>query len=123
MILLRSTLFNLFFFIMTFVLTLIGTGVLLAAPQRVIGVPIAWARIVVWGARAICGIRYEVHGELPTGAALIASHHESAFDTLIWLILVPRPAYVMKQELRRIPLFGTLTRKTGMIAVDRQVGA
>ena len=61
-------------------------------------------------------------GELPTGAALIAAHHESAFDTLVWMTLVPRPAYVMKQELLRIPLFGALTRRAGMIAVDRDGG-
>ena len=62
-------------------------------------------------------------GALPTGAALIASHHKSAFDTLVWLTLVPRAAYVMKQEMLRIPLFGALTRPAGMIAVDREGGA
>jgi len=32
------------------------------------------------------------------------------------MTLVPRPAYVMKQEMLRIPLFGALTRQAGMIA-------
>jgi 1-acyl-sn-glycerol-3-phosphate acyltransferase len=120
---LRSTLFNLFFFGGTFAMTLAGTAARLLAPHRMSDVAVAWARLLLWGARVICGIRYEVVGELPTGAALIASHHESAFDTLVWLTLVPRPAYVMKQEMLRIPLFGALTRPAGMIAVDRHGGA
>ena len=108
MILLRSALFNLFFFGLTFVLTLVGTVVRFVAPRRVLGFAAAWARMLLWAARVICGIDWQVHGELPTGAALIASHHESAFDTLVWMTLVPRPAYVMKQEMLRIPLFGAL---------------
>lgn len=123
MIILRSALFNLFFFGATFVLTLFGTAMRLFAPQRVTGTAVAWARLLLWGARVICGIRWEVAGALPTDAALIASHHESAFDTLVWMTLVPRPAYVMKHELLRVPLFGGLTRAAGMIAVDRAGGA
>ncbi len=102
---------------------MVGTVARLLAPHRIMGVAIAWARLQVWGARVICGIRFQVVGELPAGAALIASHHESAFDTLVWMTLVPRPAYVMKQEMLRIPLFGALTRPAGMIAVDRGGGA
>lgn len=123
MIFLRSTLYNLFFFGATFVLTLYGTAVRLLAPHRVIDVVIAWARLMLKAVRVVCGIEWQVIGTLPTEAALIASHHESAFDTLVWLTLVPRPAYVMKQELQRIPLFGGLTRPAGMIAVDRRGGA
>jgi 1-acyl-sn-glycerol-3-phosphate acyltransferase len=67
----------------------------------------------------------EVSGaeHLPNGAALIASAHQSAFDTLVWLTLVPRCCYVLKQELLRIPLFGELIKATGMIAIDRASGA
>src|SRR5580693_1053885 len=119
MIILRSTVFNLFFFVSTFVLTLIGTFARLFAPHRTLDIAVAWARLLLWGARVICGIRCQMIGEPPTGAAVIASHHESAFDTLVWMTLVPRPAYVMKQDLMRIPLFGGLTRSAGMIAVDR----
>ena len=84
-----------------------------------------WARIMVW-ARAgdLRHPRCEViRRTCRTGAALIASHHQSAFDTLVWLTLVPRCCYVMKQELLRIPLFGPLLPLGGMIAVDREGGA
>ena len=123
MIVLRSAMFNLFFFGATFVLTLFGTFVRFLAPHRVMDLAIGWARLLLWGARVICGIRWRVVGDLPTGAALIASHHESAFDALVWMTLVPRPAFVMKHELLRVPLFGALTRPAGMIVVDRDGGA
>jgi 1-acyl-sn-glycerol-3-phosphate acyltransferase len=58
-----------------------------------------------------------------SGPALIASAHQSAFDTLVWLTLVPRACYVLKQELTRIPLFGWLIPCTRMIVVDRSAGA
>jgi len=57
------------------------------------------------------------------GAALIASRHQSAFDTFVWLTLVPRCCYVLKRELLRVPLFGPLMPLAGMIAVDRGGGA
>jgi 1-acyl-sn-glycerol-3-phosphate acyltransferase len=126
MILLRSALFNVFFFAATFVLTLFGTVVRIARPDRALDVARLWARVVVGGLRVICGIRLQVFGQerLPQGGAmLIASAHQSAFDTIVWLTLVPRCCYVVKQELLRIPLFGPLARSTGMIAVDRAGGA
>jgi 1-acyl-sn-glycerol-3-phosphate acyltransferase len=123
MIFLRSALFNVVFFSVTFVLSLYGTAIRIVAPHRVLRLAMFWARLTVALARAICGIRVEVTGELPSGAALIASRHESALDTFVWLTLVPDACYVLKRELLRIPLFGPLIRKAGMIAIDRNAGA
>lgn len=123
MIWLRSALFNAFFFGVTVVMTLIGTGIYLVAPRRVGDVPRLWARVILVGLRLICGIDYTVLGSesLPSsGPALIASRHQSTFDTLVWMVLLPRCCYVLKRELLRIPLFGTLIRAAGMIAIDRE---
>ena len=124
---LRSALFNIFFFVVTFLMTLIpGTIARFAAPHRVLDVARLWARIILWALRVICRIRLEVSGlerVAGTEARLIASRHQSAFDTLVWLTLVPRCCYVLKQELLRIPLFGRLPVISGMIAVDRSGGA
>jgi 1-acyl-sn-glycerol-3-phosphate acyltransferase len=125
MIFLRSALFNVAFFLIGFALTLAGTLVRLVDPDRVLGVARLWARANLAALRVICGIRLEVTGRehLPPGAALIASNHQSAFDTMVWLTLVPRASYVLKLELLRIPLFGKLLTASGMIAVDREGGA
>jgi 1-acyl-sn-glycerol-3-phosphate acyltransferase len=124
MTILRSALFNLMFFSTGVVLTLMASLARLVAPNRVLNVAMLWARILRVSLRLICGIRLEVRGmeHLPRGAALIASRHQSAFDTFVWLTLLPRCCYVFKSELLRIPLFGPALRAAGMIAVDRGAG-
>ncbi|HEY1412026.1 MAG TPA: lysophospholipid acyltransferase family protein [Rhodopila sp.] len=124
MMLLRSTLFNVAFFTITVVMTLMATVLRVVAPNRVLDVAMLWGRCLIVTVRIVCGIRLEVRGleHIPRGAALIAPRHESAFDTFVWLTLLPRCCYVFKQELRRIPLFGPLVDAAGMIAVDRRAG-
>jgi 1-acyl-sn-glycerol-3-phosphate acyltransferase len=125
MIILRSAVFNVVFFTATFLFTLAAAVVRLFSSERVLDVVNAWARFLLLAARLICGIRLEVSGRenIPAGAALIASRHQSAFDTFVWFTLVPRCAYVLKQELLRIPLFGGLLLTAGMIPIDREAGA
>jgi 1-acyl-sn-glycerol-3-phosphate acyltransferase len=125
MILLRSALFNIAFFAISLVMTLLAMTVRVAAPPRVLDVARLWARCLVGSARIGCGIRLDVRGleHIPPGAALIASRHQSAFDTFVWLTLLPRCCYVFKRELGRIPLFGPLIGAAGMIEVDRDGGA
>lgn len=126
MILLRSVLFNVYFFGLTLVLCFIGTAVRFLLPGRLMTVPSFWAYSVLAGLRVICGVRLQVTGleQLPRGgAALIASQHQSAFDIMVWLTLLPRACYVVKSELTRIPLFGGMIRPAGMIVVDRKGGA
>jgi 1-acyl-sn-glycerol-3-phosphate acyltransferase len=125
MILIRSALFNVYFFTLTFLLTLVATLARLLGPQSVHSILRLWARLMVGGARVICGIRLHVTGleRIPRGAALIASAHQSAFDTFVWFTLVPDCCYVLKQELTKIPLLGKLTETAGQIAIDRDAGA
>jgi 1-acyl-sn-glycerol-3-phosphate acyltransferase len=125
MITLRSVLFNLVFFLLTFILTIAANVVRWVAPQHVLGIAMLWARVMVACAHRICGIRVEVTGleRIPEGAALIAARHQSAFDTFVWLTLLPRCCYVVKQELLRIPLFGKVIIGSRMIAIDRTGGS
>jgi 1-acyl-sn-glycerol-3-phosphate acyltransferase len=126
----RSTLFNLWFYGITAVLALWGLvpGWLSrsSTPDWAMRLARLWARLVIGGLRVICGTRWEVTGlqHLPKdGPALIASMHQSAFDTMVWILLVPRACYVLKRELLALPVFGPMCRLTGMIAVDRGAGA
>jgi 1-acyl-sn-glycerol-3-phosphate acyltransferase len=126
MIFLRSVLFNLYFFLLTFVLGISGFGVRWFARGQALAYAQFWARLLLGGLRWICGIYPVLIGEEnlpPAGPVLIASQHQSAYDTLVWLTLLPRPTYVMKRELVKIPLFGPLTPLAGMILVDRAGGA
>ncbi|MCW3477765.1 lysophospholipid acyltransferase family protein [Limobrevibacterium gyesilva] len=130
MILLRSIVFNAWFYGATLVFVLYSLVPRMftrgLTPRWALNLARLWARTVLFGLRHLCGTRWAVTGRehLPTGGpALIASMHQSAFDTMVWLLLVPRPCYVLKKELLRIPVFGTLSQLAGMIAVDRGAGA
>jgi 1-acyl-sn-glycerol-3-phosphate acyltransferase len=124
MIWIRSAIYNVWFIGATVGLGLFGVGVRMWAPQHSLWLAQLWARSLLGGARLICGVRIEVIGRenLPEGPLLIASQHQSAFDTFVWLLLVPRVSYVYKAELSRIPLVGPLLRMSGQIMLDRRAG-
>lgn len=123
---LRSALFNVLFFSAT-VLALLTLWplLLLPPPDPALAAARLWARIVFALLRVVMGLRYEVRGDVTRldGAALLASNHQSAWDTIVFFLLCPRPTYVMKKELMSIPLYGWFARRQGHIAVDRKAGA
>ncbi|MGF1609404.1 MAG: lysophospholipid acyltransferase family protein [Kiloniellales bacterium] len=122
---LRSLLFNGLFFTWSSLMHLVSLPALLL-PRRVTLVAGAfWVRVVLWLLAVVCGLRYEVRGRehLPEGPCIIASKHQSAWDTLIWSQLLDDPSYVLKRELVWVPLFGWFLAKSGVVAVDRSGGA
>ncbi len=124
MTLLRAGLFNLYFGVLTLVMGIGALWVRWFARPQALAYAKLWCRLAIRGFRAICGVHVELSGieHLPPGPVLIASQHQSAFDTLVWLTLVDRPAYVMKRELTRLPLVGPMLLLAGMIPVDREAG-
>jgi len=82
-----------------------------------------WARYHRRCAALFLGIRTRVEGAVPAGAVLVASKHQAMFETIELVVILGRPQVVMKRELARIPVWGWLARRYGMIAVDREGGA
>lgn len=82
----------------------------------------AWMRFML---RWLIGIRTEVEGveNIPEGAALVASKHQSDWDVLALYPLLDHPAFIAKKELFDIPTFGTALRTLGIIQIDRKKGA
>lgn len=82
----------------------------------------AWQRMVVWLARTLCGIRYTVYGleNLPAYPFVIASNHQSTWETLAFVIIFPNVCYVLKKELTHLPFFGWALRLLEPIAIDRK---
>jgi 1-acyl-sn-glycerol-3-phosphate acyltransferase len=122
----RSACYAAYFFLVLVAFGLAGVFVRVCARGHALGLAKAWARVALAGLRPICGIGVRISGleYLPArGPALLAGQHQSEFDTLIWMTLLARPSYVMKQELTRIPLFGPMLVPAGMIPVDRAAGA
>ena len=87
---------------------------------------VAWLRVVIWGARNICGVRHHVHGMQhlpsadPLAPVILAPKHQSAWETFALPTLMPHPlAYVFKRELLYIPFFGWAMGRLDMIHIDR----
>lgn len=83
-----------------------------------------WCRGLLALLRWCCGLHWRLvgAGNLPAGPAIIAAKHQSAWDTLIFHVVLDDPVYVLKRELVVIPLFGWYLRKAGNIAIDRSAG-
>jgi 1-acyl-sn-glycerol-3-phosphate acyltransferase len=84
-----------------------------------------WSRLVVWLARALCGIRWRVEGRehLPSQPAVILSKHQSAWETLAYQLIFPHQVLVLKRELLWIPFFGWGLALMSPIAIDRSKGS
>jgi 1-acyl-sn-glycerol-3-phosphate acyltransferase len=127
---LRSLAFNVLAAVWLFGLGLLTLPMLLL-PRRWVWVVVRlWARGVLAMLRTIVGLDYTTNGLAPgpqgwpaRGAMLLAAKHQSAWDTIVFLVLLDEPAIVLKRELFRIPLYGWFTWKIGMIGIDRAAGA
>ncbi len=84
-----------------------------------------WNVFVTLAARYVCGIRWQVKGfeNLPDGPAILLSKHQSAWETIFYCWLMPRPLiFVFKKSLLYIPFFGWGLAMLRMIAIDRSKG-
>ena len=75
--------------------------------------------IVLAAARAICGLRTEVRGTVPTGEVVVAAKHQSFLDIIILARVLPAPRFVMKKSLVWAPVLGFYARRIGCVAIDR----
>ncbi|PKQ03516.1 MAG: 1-acyl-sn-glycerol-3-phosphate acyltransferase [Alphaproteobacteria bacterium HGW-Alphaproteobacteria-12] len=83
---------------------------------------VGWSKLTLWLLKALAGTGYIVRGNLPEGGVLVASKHQSMWDTIVMTAIFNDPAIVMKRELLWIPFYGWYARKAGMIAIDRSAG-
>lgn len=122
---LRSLLFNIYFVGLSVILGTLYLPFLLLPPRYFWPAARLWVRLTLLGLRLICGLESRLEGQkhLPQGAGLVAAKHQSAWDTLIFALLLPAPAMVLKRELLHVPFFGWYLRHLNMIAIDRRRGA
>lgn len=120
MIFIRSLAFNLAFYLWTTFVLVVSIPLLVGPVRLIVHAHIVWTAGVV-KLLAIAGIKVEFRGveRLPEPPFLIASKHQSAFDTLIYHAIIWNPAAVVKRELTWIPLYGWHIRRVGSIAIDR----
>jgi 1-acyl-sn-glycerol-3-phosphate acyltransferase len=117
----RSIAFNVLFYL-NLLVQLVGALPTLVMPRMaILRVAMFWGRTNNWLLRHVCGIRIEYRGleKIPPGPLLVASKHQSVWETFALLWLFSDPAFILKRELQWIPFFGWYARKAGMIPVDR----
>ena len=121
MLIIRSVLFNVLFYLNMVVLMCLALPTLVLPRWGILGVVRFWARSNNWLLRIICGITVELRGleRIPPGPLLIAAKHQSLWETFALVPLFADPAFILKRELMWVPLWGWLARKARMIPVDR----
>lgn len=123
---LRSLLFQAVFYIWT---TIYCLAVLPAYPflslSAMRAVARTWQRSILWLLRVMIGLSYELRGRIrvPAGPVIMASKHQSAWETLVFHVLIPEIAVGLKEELTRIPVFGWYLTGAGNIRIDRGAAA
>lgn len=122
MLVARSVLYNFLFYLNLLAYVIAALPTLVMPRRGIIVVAKLWARTNLWLLRVVCGTRVELRGlaKIPPGPLLVASKHQSLWETFALLPVFPDPAYIMKRELMWIPFFGWYAWKAGMIPVDRK---
>lgn len=123
--LVRSLVFNALFYLNTLVWLILALPTFVMPYRAIIWVAKTWGRSNLVLLRAVAGIDYEVRGreKIPRGAIIVASKHQSTWETFALLPLFDNPTFILKRELQWIPVFGWLTIKGRMVPVDRKKGA
>lgn len=122
---LRSTIFTAGFYIGSALILIIGSPLLFGKRKWAMAGLAFHGAFVLWWMRLIIGTRYEVRGRenLPKNPVLIASKHQSAWETFAFPHILDDPALIMKEELMSIPLYGWFSKKFEMIPVKRERAA
>jgi 1-acyl-sn-glycerol-3-phosphate acyltransferase len=125
LIFLRSLVFNVLFYALLVFWILLAIPTFLMPRQAILTVAGWWAKSSIWLMRIVCGTRVEFRGaeKIPKGPLIVASKHQSMWETFALLQFFEQPLYILKRELTWIPFFGWYTMKADMIDVARDAGA
>jgi len=118
---LYSLWFNIVFYATNALMSVVLAWALFLPRRCMIGPVKFWLSGVAWVEKQL-GLRFRVLGREnlpPKGAYIVASKHQSAWETFKMHVLLHDPAVVLKRELLRIPLVGWYMNLSGSIPIDR----
>ena len=115
----RSLVFDIVFYAVTAALSILCLPILLGPRRWSVRLSRFWCGFSLWWLKVMVELRFEMEGSFPKGPFILAAKHESAWETLALTYLTQDPAFVLKDALLNIPLFGWYLHKVGMIAVQR----
>ncbi|MFP3035618.1 MAG: lysophospholipid acyltransferase family protein [Wolbachia sp.] len=94
-------------------------------PARIITIFLAYSvKVVLFMLRLLCGVEYEIKGieNIPKQPFIIASKHQSPFETFIFILLFRNAVFILKRELKWIPFVGLHLMALRMIFINRLDG-
>ncbi|OYU33889.1 lysophospholipid acyltransferase family protein [Novosphingobium sp. PASSN1] len=119
----RSLAFYAVFYGTTVLLVFVAIGAMVLGGDRYKDVVRIWSTWHRTCARVFLGITVEAAAFVPQAGVLYAIKHESFFEAIELPHLYPYPVVFAKEQLLRIPLWGKIGTRYGLIAVDRARGA
>ena len=120
----RSTLFYFFIILWTIFMGIICLPYLIL-PNIYLRKPInVWITGIFKLLELTCNITYEIIDidKIPKKAVIIASKHQSAFETLAFFLHIKNSIFIHKKQLFWIPIFGQYLQKANMISINRSEG-
>ena len=123
-IFLRSLVFNVLFYFFLVLWLLFALPTFLMPRKAILTVAGWWARSSLLLLRIVCGTRVEYRGveKIPQGPLIVASKHQSMWETFALPPFFEQPLYILKRELKWIPFFGWYLMKAEMIDIERAAG-
>lgn len=124
MLLLRSLVFQFYFFVSVSIAALL-IFFLWPAPFRFrSAIARAWGKSMLAAGRLICGLDYSIEGEenIPKEPSVILIKHTTVFETYAQLAVFPPQTWVVKRSLKWIPFFGWGLAAMRSIAINRSAG-
>jgi 1-acyl-sn-glycerol-3-phosphate acyltransferase len=119
----RSLLFAAMFYSATLLWVLAGIVATLFGRRPTLAVVLSWVGVHHWLTQHVLGITTRLEGTIPPEPCLIAVKHQAMYETLEMVRLSHLPVIVIKKQLSDIPLFGFMTRRYGVIPIERSAGA
>jgi len=124
-VLARSIAFSILFFLALVAYCIVAIPTLAMPRHGILKVARWWSQTNLWLLEKVCGLRCQFRGveKIPQGPLLVASKHQSAWETFALVTQFPDPAFIAKRELFWLPFFGWYLWRAEMISVDRSAGA
>ena len=81
----------------------------LVLPSKILKYPTKiWIKVIFILLEQICNIKHQIIGleNIPDETVLVASKHQSAFETFYLQTIFRGPKFILKKELIKIPVIG-----------------
>src|SRR5664279_5946362 len=100
-IFLRSLIYNVLFYLVLAFWVIVGLPTFLMPRRAILNIARYWALSSIWLMRVICNTRVEYRGleKIPRGPLIVASKHQSTWETFALLQFFDEPLFIYKLSL------------------------